>query len=94
MAPIMTRDEDPRSALAASRVMDRPSFIHQARSGFGAAFFAFLLSSTLAGCSPTVKVEAPDKPIVINLNVKIEQEVRVKVDRDVDSLVQSNPNLF
>jgi hypothetical protein len=49
---------------------------------------------TLAACTPTVKVEAPDKPIVINLNVKIEQEVRVKVDRDVDTLLQDNPNLF
>jgi hypothetical protein len=48
----------------------------------------------LAGCNPTVKVEAPDKPIVINLNVKIEQEVRVKVDKDVENLVDSNPNLF
>ena len=55
---------------------------------------AFLAATTLAACTPTVKVEAPDKPIVINLNVKIEQEVRVKVDRDVDTLLQDNPNLF
>jgi hypothetical protein len=48
----------------------------------------------LAACNPTVKVEAPDKPIVINLNVKIEQEVRVKVDKDVENLVNENPNLF
>ena len=53
-----------------------------------------LAAATLAACTPTVKVEAPDKPIVINLNVKIEQEVRVKVDRDVDTLLQDNPNLF
>ncbi|HVO05029.1 MAG TPA: YnbE family lipoprotein [Candidatus Cybelea sp.] len=50
--------------------------------------------SGVAGCNPTVKVEAPDKPIVINLNVKIEQEVRVKVDKDVENLVNDNPNLF
>jgi len=48
----------------------------------------------VAACNPTVKVEAPDKPIVINLNVKIEQEVRIKVDKDVESLVNNNPNLF
>ena len=36
-----------------------------------------------AGCNPTVKIEAPDKPIEINLNVKIEQEIRIKVDRDL-----------
>ncbi|WP_374307086.1 YnbE family lipoprotein [Dongia sp.] len=56
---------------------------------------AYLLALGLvAACNPTVKVEAPDKPIVINLNVKIEQEVRIKVDKDVDNLVSSNPNLF
>ncbi|MEZ5846770.1 MAG: YnbE family lipoprotein [Geminicoccaceae bacterium] len=41
----------------------------------------------LAACQPTVKVEAPDKPITINLNVKIEQEVRVKVEKDVEDLL-------
>jgi YnbE-like lipoprotein len=51
-------------------------------------------ASALAACTPTVKVEAPDKPIVINLNVKIEQEVRVKIDRDVEELLKSNPDLF
>jgi len=53
-----------------------------------------VLGLGLAACNPTVKVEAPDKPIVINLNVKIEQEVRIKVDKDVESLVNNNPNLF
>lgn len=62
----------------------------QIRRGLAAAAFLGLLT----GCNPTVKVEAPDKPIVINLNVKIEQEVRIKVDKDVENLVQSNPALF
>ncbi|SOD96725.1 YnbE family lipoprotein [Caenispirillum bisanense] len=48
----------------------------------------------LAACQPTVKVEAPDKPIVINLNVKIEQEVRVKVEKDVEDLLQERKDLF
>lgn len=56
--------------------------------------FVLIAGLGLAACNPTVKVEAPDKPIVINLNVKIEQEVRVKVDKDVENLVQSNPTLF
>ncbi|GAB2175193.1 hypothetical protein DLREEDagr8_07510 [Dongia sp. agr-C8] len=54
----------------------------------------FAVGALVAGCNPTVKVEAPDKPIVINLNVKIEQEVRIKVDKDVENLVNDNPNLF
>lgn len=53
-----------------------------------------LLVPALAACSPTVKVEAPDKPIEINLNVKIEQEVRIKVDRELDDLFANNPDLF
>lgn len=61
----------------------------------GYALAALIATAGLvAACNPTVKVEAPDKPIVINLNVKIEQEVRIKVDKDVESLVNNNPNLF
>ena len=48
-----------------------------------------LLAVAMAACQPTVKVEAPDKPIEVNLNVKIEHEVRVKVDRELESTVFS-----
>jgi len=44
----------------------------------------------LAACQPTVKIEAPDKPIVINLNVNISHEIRVKVDRDLEKSVFSD----
>jgi len=53
-----------------------------------------VVSGLLAACQPTVKIEAPDKPIEINLNVKIEQEIRVKVDRELDDLLAENPDLF
>ncbi|MBL8638976.1 MAG: YnbE family lipoprotein [Alphaproteobacteria bacterium] len=52
-----------------------------------------ILGLTIA-CTPTVKVEAPDKPIEINMNIKIEQEVRVKVERDLDHEMMNNPDLF
>ena len=42
----------------------------------------------LASCKPTVKVEAPDKPITINMNIKIDHEIRVKLDKDLESLYQ------
>lgn len=48
----------------------------------------------LVACTPTVKVEAPDKPIEINMNIKIEQEVRVRVERDLDKQILANPDLF
>jgi hypothetical protein len=59
-----------------------------------AAALLVIGAAALAACQPTVKVEAPDKPIVINLNIKIEQEVRVKVDREVEDLLKKQPNLF
>ncbi|MGI9452206.1 MAG: YnbE family lipoprotein [Geminicoccaceae bacterium] len=48
----------------------------------------------LAACQPRVALEAPKDPIVINLNVKIEQEVRVKVEKDVEDLFDDNKDLF
>jgi hypothetical protein len=48
----------------------------------------------LAACTPTLKLEAPDKPIEINLNVKVEQEVRVRVERDLEDDIARNPELF
>ncbi|BAI72075.1 hypothetical protein AZL_014370 [Azospirillum sp. B510] len=53
-----------------------------------------LLSALVSACAPTVKIEAPDKPIEINLNVRIEQEVRVKLERDVDDTIRNDPALF
>lgn len=55
---------------------------------------ALLISTAVAACAPTVKIEAPDKPIEINLNVRIEQEVRVKLERDVDDAIRNDPALF
>ncbi len=61
-----------------------------------AALLPFLLSVPLwlGACQPTVRVEPPKEPIVVNLNVKIEHEVRVRVDKDVEELIADNPDLF
>ena len=53
-----------------------------------------LLLVLLAACQPTVQVKAPEEPITINLNVKIEHEVRVKVDRELDDLFSEDSELF
>lgn len=49
-----------------------------------------LALATLQGCAPTVKIEPPDKPIVINLNVKIEHEIKIKVDKELDTLLEDD----
>lgn len=59
-----------------------------------AATAAVGLALVLGACQPTVKIEAPDQPIVINLNIKIEQEVRVKIDRALDDVISENPSIF
>lgn len=48
----------------------------------------------LAACTPTVAVKAPEEPITINLNVKIEHEIRVKVDKELDELFAEDSELF
>lgn len=63
-------------------------------TGLPAIFAGFGLVLALAACNPTVKVEAPDKPIEINMNIKIEQEVRVKVEKDLEAAFAEDPELF
>ncbi len=48
----------------------------------------------LISCTPTVQVQAPDKPIEINLNVNIEQHVKVEIQRDVQQAIAKNPDVF
>lgn len=48
----------------------------------------------LFGCTPRVEVAAPEKPITINLNVKIEHEVRVKVEKELDQVFSEESELF
>jgi hypothetical protein len=48
----------------------------------------------LMACTPTVQMQAPDKPIEINMNVNIQHEVRVKVDKELESAFDENPELF
>lgn len=56
--------------------------------------WGLLMSALLLNaCTPTVQVAAPSEPITINLNVKIEHEIKVKVDKELDD-VFSDDELF
>ena len=50
-----------------------------------------LAALPLAGC---ISVKTPEKPIEINLNVTIRQEVVVRLQKDVDQLINQNPQAF
>ncbi len=45
----------------------------------------------VSGCTPTVRVEAPREPITINLNVKLDAEVRLKIEEKAEEDVEKNP---
>ncbi len=55
-------------------------------------WLALLLS--MAACTPRVVLEAPKEPITINLNVKIDHEIRLKVEKDIDNLFSEDRGLF
>jgi hypothetical protein len=45
----------------------------------------------LPGC---IQIAAPDKPIEINLNVNVKQEVVVRLQKDAEDFISNNPELF
>lgn len=47
-----------------------------------------------AACTPTVKVEAPDKPIEINMNINIKHEILIKVEKEVEEMFEEEDDLF
>jgi hypothetical protein len=47
-----------------------------------------------AACTPTVQLQAPEKPIEINLNVNIEQHIKVEIAKDVQQTIAKNKSIF
>lgn len=48
----------------------------------------------MAACTPTVQLQAPDKPIEINMNVNIEHHVKVEIEKDVQAAIAKNKEIF
>lgn len=57
-------------------------------------FLLLLLPGAALPLASCVTVNAPEKPIEINLNVDIRQEVLVRMQRDVEQLIRQNPQAF
>lgn len=55
---------------------------------------ALLALVMLAACEPTVRVQPPSEPITINLNVKVDAEVRVKLERQAADDIRKNDDIF
>ncbi len=56
--------------------------------------FCISLLVMMAACTPRVEVAVPEEPITINLNVKIDHEVRVKIDKELDDVISEDSELF
>ncbi len=52
------------------------------------------LTSLACACTPTVRIEAPDKPIEINMNINIKHEILIKVEKEVEQLFDEDKGLF
>ena len=48
-------------------------------------------AASLTSC---ITVKAPDKPIDVNLNVNISQQVVVRLASDVQQMIEKNPQAF
>jgi hypothetical protein len=64
------------------------------RRGMGRIGKLLIAAAGLTMLSGCVQVAAPDRPIEINLNINIRQEVVVRLQEDVRDLIQSNPGVF
>ena len=64
-------------------------------AGLGKLGCLLALSAILAAsCTPTVQVAMPSEPITINLNVRIQHEIRVQVERELDDIFSADSGLF
>jgi len=73
--------------------MIRPPRTRQALQN-SVTILMFLATVVLLSCTPRVEVTVPEKPITINLNVKIDHEIRVKVEKDLENVFTDQSGLF
>lgn len=73
------------------RQFSRPKAVLKGAARGLSLCLALLLS---AACTPTVQVAMPNEPININLNVKIQHEILIKVDKELDELISDSSGLF
>ena len=57
------------------------------------AISAMILGVLLA-CQPTVKVQPPSEPITVNLNIKLDADVRVHLEQAAREDIAANKELF
>ena len=64
---------------------------HRLKLGSG---MLLALGALVVGCSPTVKLQAPEKPIRFDVNINITEQKRLQIDQELLELIKRNPALF
>lgn len=82
--------EVPRAARTATMQSIGQEFGRSSSRALGAAVFLGC-ALALSGC---ISVSAPDKPIVIELNINIKQEVIYRLSQDAKDTIESNSGIF
>jgi len=77
-----------------SAVMDMQSFTSRIHMKPRHLLFFPVCLALLQACTPTVQVAMPTEPITINLNVRIEHEIRVRVEKELDDMFSADSGLF
>ena len=86
IAPELTRAGSAATTLS----MDQ----NRQKSGWRAVCAATVLAAGSLAMSGCISVNAPDKPIVIELNINIKQEVVYRLASDVKNNIEANPGIF
>ncbi len=53
-------------------------------------FLAVAASAVLAACTPTIRIEVAP----INIYAKLDADVRIRLDKEVQTAIQQNPDIF
>jgi len=67
------------------------------KTATGAWVLALLIAGgvgAIGGCTPRVEVVPSEKPITINLNVKIDHEIRIKIEKELQEVLSEKSGLF
>lgn len=48
----------------------------------------FISTTTVCGCSYNVKIEPSDKPFIVNLNIKVDHEVKLQIQEKNKDLLE------
>ena len=55
---------------------------------------SLIICLACVACTPTIKVAMPEKPLEINLNVKVNHKITIEMSKDLDTAMTQNDDIF